>query len=63
MFLYVDDVVLMNDNTEIDMTDSWSYLIACFFSEIGNKVRKVEVWVNIDDSNTHYTRPVIETVL
>ena len=34
-----------------------------FFSDSDNKVQKVELRVNKDGSNTHYTRPVTEIVV
>ena len=61
--LSVNDVVLMKDNSANRCDWKLAIVERVFPSESDNKVRKVELRVNKEGSNIHYTRPVTETVL
>nr|XP_022331189.1 uncharacterized protein LOC111129227 [Crassostrea virginica] len=61
--LSVNDVVLMKDNSANRCDWKLAIVERVFPSESDYKVRKVELRVNKEGSNIHYTRPVTETVL
>ena len=61
--LSVGDIVLMKDNSANRCDWRLSVVERVFPTESDIKIRKVELRVNKDGTNTYYTRPVTETVL